>query len=592
MRVPVRLEPPEAGGLRQRRRVGRGDFVTHTFIHGRLVVLLAAAATLLAVGVAPSALAQDSGEPMLFSVDQRGDLIIHSLASGRTHDVASSGGSLIAIAPSGNHLASVGDDVRVLRAGGAATILDEDTNDRVVVWHRGTPAWSGASNEFVYAKGEYQSTIRELWLADTIENRVVQLEASLNDPDSFDNQPNRHYGGFDFHPSKRQVIATLNSETWPDPSEIVIFDLAAGTRETLRESEWNMGAIVWAPGGDVAAYFEMGSVRLVDTSSGAVTVLDEASDVEPETRPSWSPDGSLLAYFAGPQRDGPRPVVVVDRDGTRREVTRAENPHTPQVTWTSDRTIAFSDGNAVREVDLGGSARTLLTQGAPISSLTYAPNAASGWMPLVAQPRSIDDACPEADVEPAGFSDVGPTNVHKRAIDCVAWWKVSEGTSSGGYEPAGSVNRAQMATFISRAIIRSGGDLPSDPPDAFDDDNGGPHEKSINQLAAVGVVSGTGHRAYSPGRAVTRAQMATFLANAFEHRAERVLAAPRGDYFIDDQGNLHEDRINRVAEAGIAGGTGDRQYSPAATVRRDQMASFLARLLDLLVEETDAVPPS
>ncbi len=210
---------------------------------------------------------------------------------------------------------------------------------------------------------------------------------------------------------------------------------------------------------------------------------------------------------------------------------------------------------------------------------------------VLADARAVDDSCP-ASTPPAAFSDVPSSSSHAATIDCVVHWKVAQGTGSGRYTPAGGVNRAQMATFISRLITESKGTLPSNVTDAFDDDNGNTHENAINALAAAGVVGGKGNRRYAPDDVVTRDQMATFLVKAFEYRTKTTLAAGT-DAFDDDNGTTHEANINRSAAAGFASGTAARQYAPFGTVRRDQMASFLARVLDKLVEDEHAtVPPA
>ncbi len=65
-----------------------------------------------------------------------------------------------------------------------------------------------------------------------------------------------------------------------------------------------------------------------------------------------------------------------------------------------------------------------------------------------------------------------------------------------------------------------------------------------------------------------------------------VAAVPAGarDYFIDDEGSVHEPAINAVAAAGITLGcnppTNDR-FCPSRPVTRGEMASFLVRALDL-----------
>ena len=214
----------------------------------------------------------------------------------------------------------------------------------------------------------------------------------------------------------------------------------------------------------------------------------------------------------------------------------------------------------------------------------------TGTITSLAEARSITDACPPGRVPPSGFADVPDGNVHRGAIDCIKWWDVTRG-SSGGYNPAGVVNRGQMATFVANTIERSGGSLPTAPPDAFDDDDGTTHETDINKVAAAGIVVGGGDGRYRPADPVSRAQMATFLAKAHDVRAGRPLGAPPVDYFDDDDGDVHEANVNRAAAEGLTGGTASGAYRPGAPVARDQMASFLARLIARQVDAAGARPP-
>jgi hypothetical protein len=205
--------------------------------------------------------------------------------------------------------------------------------------------------------------------------------------------------------------------------------------------------------------------------------------------------------------------------------------------------------------------------------------------------RDVDDACPSGSVPDAGFTDVSSSSSHKPSIDCAVWWQVASGTSSSTYGPAGNVTRAQMATFLARLLTSAGAELPSSPPDKFPDDNGNPHEHAINQLAAVGIISGGTDGKYRPAGAVTRAQMATYLVRATEYRTAEQLPGGNADVFTDDNGDPHETNINKAATAGFTGGRADGTYGPSELVRRDQMASFLVRVLDLLVENGHATTP-
>jgi hypothetical protein len=145
---------------------------------------------------------------------------------------------------------------------------------------------------------------------------------------------------------------------------------------------------------------------------------------------------------------------------------------------------------------------------------------------------------------------------------------ITVGCAPDRFCPDGLVTRAQMATFLTRAL-----DLPPASRDYFTDDAGNRHEARINAIADAGITVGCGDARYCPDHAVTRAQMATFLVRGFE-----IDAAVR-DYFSDDAGNTHQARINALAQAGITRGCGETTYCPGSAVTRGQMAAFLRRSL-------------
>ena len=206
--------------------------------------------------------------------------------------------------------------------------------------------------------------------------------------------------------------------------------------------------------------------------------------------------------------------------------------------------------------------------------------------PAAAAVRDISSTCPPHTLD-GGFPDVDPASTHGETISCLAWWGVTAGTADGGYAPDAVVTRAQMASFLARTVVRGGGSLPTDAPDAFSDDEGSPHEGSIDQLAELGIVLGRGDGTYSPAGPVRRDQMASFLVRAVEHVLDAPLAAG-GDPFSDDDGNPHEAAIGKAEEAGITAGLADGRYGVAVEVRRGQMASFLIRALDVMLESRPA----
>lgn len=164
------------------------------------------------------------------------------------------------------------------------------------------------------------------------------------------------------------------------------------------------------------------------------------------------------------------------------------------------------------------------------------------------------------------------------------------------------MTRAQMTTFIANlvdyvdptSLPAASGSSPYG--DVADSDT---HAGSIRRLTAAGIVQGVGGGSFAPSQPVTRAQMATFITNAQDFVDGDGSGFPASDdnFFVDDDGNTHEDNIDAITRAGIAQGTGQSStgdlYSPDASIRRDQMATFLARQLDYNVAapRADTLPP-
>ena len=100
-----------------------------------------------------------------------------------------------------------------------------------------------------------------------------------------------------------------------------------------------------------------------------------------------------------------------------------------------------------------------------------------------------------------------------------------------------------------------------------------------NRLADLGVTRGCGTDPprYCPDRPVTRGQMASFLARAFE-----LPAGTAPGRFSDTASSRHAENIDKLAAAGITAGCGQGHYCPDRYVTRAQMATFLARALKLV----------
>ena len=174
----------------------------------------------------------------------------------------------------------------------------------------------------------------------------------------------------------------------------------------------------------------------------------------------------------------------------------------------------------------------------------------------------------------AGTFDDDDTSVHESAIESIAEAGITEGCGGASYCPTQTVTRGQMASFLARAL-----ELPDSPSDYFSDDETNTHEGNINRIAHAGITGGFEDGTYRPDELVTRAQMASFLVRSIDR-----LTPNADDYFTDDDTSPHEANINGVAAGAVTLGctsAGDR-FCPNNPVRRDQMASFLARSLELV----------
>jgi hypothetical protein len=196
--------------------------------------------------------------------------------------------------------------------------------------------------------------------------------------------------------------------------------------------------------------------------------------------------------------------------------------------------------------------------------------------------RGLGLACPNGTPED-GFSDVPPDSPHEPAVDCAAHWAITSGIDQYRYAPASGVSRAQAASFVGRLLDETGVRFPTEVPDAFRDDDNLGHEAMIDRMATLGIARGRSVGVFDPAASVTRGQFAALLDRAYVARAgESLMEGP--DRFADDETSVHEQSLNRLAQAGVVSGTGAGQVRPADVVRRDQLASMIARFIDLLVE--------
>jgi chitinase len=197
----------------------------------------------------------------------------------------------------------------------------------------------------------------------------------------------------------------------------------------------------------------------------------------------------------------------------------------------------------------------------------------NGTIPVMDSIRTHLPLTTTPNVAPAGrFRDVS-TGVHAGAIERMAAGGVISGYPDATFRPTNRVTRGQVASMLTRSL-----DL--DPRSCttvcarLSDVAGSTHAEAIHAAVGAGIVNGYGDGTFRPDRPVTRGQLASMLATAFEVLDDEV-AHP----FIDVAGTTHETSIAAITSAGLASGQTPSTFAPNADVRRDQMATFLDRAL-------------
>ena len=186
-------------------------------------------------------------------------------------------------------------------------------------------------------------------------------------------------------------------------------------------------------------------------------------------------------------------------------------------------------------------------------------------------PVGPEVAASAQELAPGGTYTDDDGSTHEGAIEAIAAAGITAGCGGTRFCPDVSVTRAQMASFLARALeLEPTTDTPFT-------DVSGTHAANIGAIAQAGISTGCEQpNAFCPDDAVTRAQMASFLARALE-------LEPTTDTPFTDVSGTHAANIGAIAQAGITlgcDGTGTR-YCPTTPVTRAQMATFLTRGLGL-----------
>ena len=171
----------------------------------------------------------------------------------------------------------------------------------------------------------------------------------------------------------------------------------------------------------------------------------------------------------------------------------------------------------------------------------------------------------------SSFTDVPANAYYTSAVDWAVKNNVTAGTARSTFSPARGCTRAQIVTFLYRALGEpdaAGGT------DHFHDVRAGSYyETAVRWALNAGVTSGTDSAHFSPDKVCTRGQAVTFLMNAMRSTmGEEALSNPFSDV---KEGRFYYHPVLWAKFYGVTSGTSAAAFSPGKTCTRAQIVTML-----------------
>lgn len=173
------------------------------------------------------------------------------------------------------------------------------------------------------------------------------------------------------------------------------------------------------------------------------------------------------------------------------------------------------------------------------------------------------------------FSDVSEDHPHFKGISTLYAAGAVHGYADGTFKPSQAVTRGQVAKILVNALQLTASDAASVEKQNFKDLNkSSEYYESVTKLAALGVINGYDDNTFRPNETVTRGQMASMIARALDLNAKGT--SPFTDV---PEGSSYANAVTALYEAGISKGVSATEYGVNDKVTRGQLATFIVNAM-------------
>ena len=169
----------------------------------------------------------------------------------------------------------------------------------------------------------------------------------------------------------------------------------------------------------------------------------------------------------------------------------------------------------------------------------------------------------------SAFTDVPANAYYAGAVSWAVANGVTDGTGTGTFSPDAQCTRAEVVTFLWRAM---GSPEPSGDNSFTDVPADTYYSKAVQWALEEGITSGTGADTFSPDAVCTRAEVVTFLMRALDGQG-----AGSAGFSDVPAGSYYSEAVAWAVANGTTEGTSATTFSPDAQCTRAQIVTFLYR---------------